>query len=87
MRLARGDEVRLDADVELLRADPEPDPAAASERLRLLDLREPEKRAEERACGVLATGGGGEATEPVTPRVTPDGEWYDEGGRRSLDAW
>ena len=60
MRLARGGEIGLDADVELLRADPEPDAAAASERLRLLDLLEPEQLAEEAARGVLAAGGGGE---------------------------
>ena len=60
MRLARGGEIGLDADVELLRADLEPDPAAASERLRLLELLEPEQVAEEPAGGVLAAGGSGE---------------------------
>ena len=60
MRLAGGGEIGLDADVELLRADPEPDPAAGAERLRLLDLLEPEQLAEEAAGGVLAAGGGGE---------------------------
>ena len=57
MRLARGGEIRLDADVELLRADPEPDPAAAPERLRFLELLEPEQLAEEAARGTLAAGG------------------------------
>ena len=86
-------------DVELLRADLEPDAAAASERLRLLELLEPEQAAEEPAGGVLAAGGSGELDvvdarehrlrlpRPVTPRVTPDGEWWDEGARRSLAAW
>ena len=60
MRLARRGKIGLDADVQLLRADLEPDPAAASERLRLLELREPEDVAEERAGGVLAARGGGE---------------------------
>ena len=59
MRLARGVEIGLDADVQLLRADLEPDPATASERLRLLDFLEPEQRAEEPAGGVLAADGSG----------------------------
>ena len=88
MRLPCGREVGLDADVELLRADPEPDPAAALQRLRLLDLFESEQLAEEAARGVLAAGGSGEldvvdavdhaaeaSDSAVTPRVTPDGEW------------
>ena len=60
MRLSRGGEVGLDADVELLRADLEPDAAAAPERLRLLELGEPEQLAEEAAGGVLAAGGSGQ---------------------------
>ena len=55
-----GGEIGLDADVELLRADAEPDPAAAPERLRLRHFIEPEQLAEEAAGGVLAAGGGGE---------------------------
>ena len=62
-------------------------PPRLSERLRLLDLLEPEQLAEEAAGGVLAAGRGGELdvvdavdhglrlARRVTPRVTPDGEW------------
>ena len=60
MRLAGGGEVRLDADVELLRADPEPDSATASEPLRLLELLESEQVAEEAARVGLAARRGGE---------------------------
>lgn len=60
MGLLRGREVGVDANVELLRADPEPDPAAASEQLRLLQLLELEQAAEELAGRVLAVGGSGE---------------------------
>ena len=87
MRLARRREGGLDADVQLLRADREPDAAAAPERLRLLDLLEPEQLAEEAAGGVLAAGRGGEldvvdsvehgsrlARRRVTPPVTPHGQ-------------
>src|SRR5436190_107281 len=52
VRLPRGREVRLDADVQLL----EPDAAAAAQRLGLLDLREPEQVAVERPRRVLAAG-------------------------------
>ena len=60
MRLAGGGEVRVDADVELLRADPEPDSATASERLWLLELLEPEQVAEEGSGVVLASRRSGE---------------------------
>jgi hypothetical protein len=46
----------LDADVELLAAEREPDAAAAVEGLRLLHLREPEKPAEEAARLRLTAG-------------------------------
>jgi hypothetical protein len=52
MRLARGHEVLLDADVQLL----EPDAAARAQRLGLLDLDEPEQLPVERPRGVLAAG-------------------------------
>ena len=60
MRLARGREVRFDAHVELLRADPEPDPATAFERRRFLELLEPEELAEEAARVTLAARRGSE---------------------------
>ena len=47
MRLAGGHEVVLDADVELLPPDPEPDAPARAERLRFLELLQPEHVAEE----------------------------------------
>ena len=60
MRLPRGRELRLDPDVQLLRADAEPDPASSPQRLRLLQLLEPEQLTEEPACVLLAAGRGGE---------------------------
>ena len=60
MRLARRSELLLDADVQLLRSDPEPDPAAGAERLGLLELLEPEQPAEEAARLRLAAGRRGE---------------------------
>ena len=60
MRLQRGRELRLDPDVQLLRADAEPDTAARPQRIRLLDLLEPEQLAEEPACVRLAAGRGSE---------------------------
>jgi hypothetical protein len=60
MRLACRLEGGLDAHVQLLRADLEPDAAARLQQHRLLDLLEPEQLAEERTRVVLATGGGGE---------------------------
>src|SRR4051794_16946678 len=52
--LARGGELLLDADVELLRPRAEPGPAAAGEALRLRQLLEPEQLAEEAPRLVLA---------------------------------
>ena len=60
MRLPRGGEVRLDADVELVLPDAEPDAAACPDRLRLRDLLQPEQLAEEAARGLLAAGWGRE---------------------------
>ena len=60
MGLARGSEAVLDADVQLLGADLEPDAAARPERLRLLQLLEPEQAAEEAARRLLAAGRRGE---------------------------
>src|SRR3954467_645929 len=54
VRLRGGLEVLLHADVELLPADLEPHAAAASQRLRLLELREAEHPAAERPRLVLA---------------------------------
>ena len=56
MRLARRREVPLDADVELLRADAEPDAASWLQRLRLRELLQPEQLAEEPARLSLAVG-------------------------------
>ena len=58
MRLPRRGEIGLDADVQLLGADLEPDATAAPERLRLHYFLEPEQLTEEAARGVLAAGGG-----------------------------
>ena len=60
MRLARRREVLLDADVQLLSAEPKPDAAARRQRRRLLDLCETEELSEEVAGGGLAAGRGGE---------------------------
>ena len=60
MRLPRRRELRLDPDVELLRPEPEPDAAAALQRLRLLDFLEAEQLAEEAARLGLAAGRRGE---------------------------
>jgi adenosine deaminase len=60
MRLPRRSEAVVDADVELLLADAEPDAAATPERLRLLELLEAEQPAEEAACVLLAAGRRGE---------------------------
>ena len=46
----------LDADVQLLPSDTEPDPAAGAERLGLLELLEPEQSAEEASRLRLAAG-------------------------------
>ena len=51
-----GRELLLDADVQLLRSDPEPDAAAGAQRLGLLDLLEAEQPAEEAARLGLAAG-------------------------------
>jgi hypothetical protein len=56
VRLARWDEALLDADVELLGADSEPDAAARPQRLRLRHFLEPEQLAEEAARLGLAAG-------------------------------
>jgi nucleoside-diphosphate kinase len=57
MRLARGRERVVDADVQLLSAaEAKPDAAACAERLGLLDLLEAERTAVERARDRLATG-------------------------------
>ena len=60
MRLPRRRELGLDADVELLRPDAEPDAAARPQRLRLRELLEPEQLAEEPARLRLAAGRRGE---------------------------
>ena len=57
MRLARGREIGLDADVQLLCAHAEPDAAARLQRLGLLELVEPEQAGEERPRVLLAAGG------------------------------
>ena len=84
MRLTRGGELGLDADVELLRTDPEPDAASASERLRLLELLEPEQLAEEASGGVFAAGGGGEldVVDAVDHRLRLAGSGYAPGYSR-----
>ena len=84
MRLPRGGELGLDADVELLRADPEPDAASVCEQLRLLELLEPEQLAEEAARGVLAAGGGGEldVVDAVDHRLRLAGSGYAPGYSR-----
>lgn len=84
MSLVRGREVGLDADVELLRADPEPDPAAASEQLRLLQFFEPEQAAEELSGRVLAAGGSGEldVVDAVEHRLRLPGAGYAPGYSR-----
>jgi hypothetical protein len=56
VRLAGGLEVVGDADVQLLRAGLEPDAAAPAQRLRLLELRQPEHAAVEAARLALAAG-------------------------------
>ena len=56
MRLSRRHEGGIDPDVQLLVADPEPRAAARSQRLRLLQLPQPEQVAEEAAGLVLAPG-------------------------------
>ena len=54
--LARRDEALLDADVELLGTDSEPDASARPQRLRLRQFLEPEQLAEEAARLGLAAG-------------------------------
>src|SRR5262249_32447747 len=54
VRLARGGERVLDADVELLGARPEPAAAAGANRLRLRHLLHPEQAAGERSAVVVA---------------------------------
>src|SRR5688500_5431771 len=85
MRFARRGKIGLDAQVELLRADPEPDSAAAPERLRLLELLEPEQAAEEAAGGLLAAGGGGEldVVDASEHRLRLPGAGYAPGYSRS----
>ena len=56
MRLARRRERLLDADVQLLRPDPEPDPAAGAQRLGFSTSSRPEQLAEEAARLRLAAG-------------------------------
>ena len=56
MGLPRRRERLLDADVQLLRPDPEPDPAAGAQRLGLLELLEAEQPGEEAARLRLAAG-------------------------------
>ena len=56
MCLACGRELLLDADVQLLHPDLEPDAAAGAQRLRLLDFLEAEQPAEEAARLGLAAG-------------------------------
>jgi len=51
---------RLDADVELLGAEREPDAPSRAQRLGLLDLGQAEQAAEEAPCGLLAARRGGE---------------------------
>lgn len=84
MRLPRGGELGLDADVELLRTDPKPDPTSVSERLRLLELLEPEQFAEERMGGVLAAGGSSEldVVDAVDHRLRLAGSGYAPGYSR-----
>ena len=60
MGLARGPEVRLHAEVQLVGSALEPDPAAFAQRLRLLDLRQAQQPAVERARLVLRTGRAGQ---------------------------
>jgi hypothetical protein len=57
MRLAGGGERLLDADMQLLRPDPEPAAAARPQRIGLRQLLETEQLPVERACGPLAAGG------------------------------
>ena len=56
MRLARRGVLVLDSNVQLLRADPEPDTAARAKGRRLLDLVQSEQPAEEAPGLVLAAG-------------------------------
>ncbi len=56
MCLARRRELLRHTDVQLLRSDPEPDAAAAAQRLGLLDLLEGEQPTEEAAGLGLAAG-------------------------------
>jgi hypothetical protein len=73
--LARGAEVLGDADVQLLRAGREPDAAAGAERLRLVELAQPEQAAVEPARLALAAGRRGHlhVIEAVDHPNTPSG--------------
>ena len=75
MGLAGGREVLVDADVQLLRADREPDAAARSQLLGLLELAEPQQAAVEAARLALGAGRRGHlhVVEAVDHPNTPSG--------------
>jgi hypothetical protein len=73
-------ERRFDADVQLLRADAEPDAAPGSQGFRLLDLLQPEQFAEEAARVGLAAGRGRE----LNVVETEEGQlWYADSSQLS----